>query len=639
MASTIRIKRSGVAGNPSTLGAGELAYSAADSSAVQGGDRLYIGFGTETNGNASNHIVIGGEYFTSKLDHALGTLTTDSAVLVDSNKKINEFYVDNLGFDGNTITSTDSNGDINLSPDGAGRTVAGNLYVDDGATVRSIQEYIEDISGGQIEGTPSAVSVSYDDPTGTTTIDLVETGVVPQTYGSESKIPQIAIDASGRITSASEKDVATSLSISGDNGTSGQVDLLDNTINFTGSGPLTVEVSDPGTTTETVTVSIEDASATQKGVASFDSTNFLVSGDAEVSAKSITLGSSTLDLGSTTSSIDGLNQIDVDNIRINGNTISATSTDGDVVISPDGSGVVDADDSRIVNVNAPSNSKDAANKQYVDNVAQGLQALPSADVATTQELVGVYDSGAGTISSSSPGAFPNIDGVEVSVGDNILVKDQSNLHENGSYVLVTKGDSTTNWVIQRCEFCNETEEVLGAFEFVVGGSQYLNTGWVATTPSDFVLGSTDATSDTNGFSTRGDIVWVQFSGAGTFTAGSNLSLDGTEFNLNENVSITSLVASIDLEITSTDNITFNGDGSVDSAPFLVAGGGVVEKDFVVGGNAAIASTAESTSISTGALVVEGGVGIVKDVFVGQNITGSGAETSALDGFEIDGGTY
>jgi len=120
MASTIRIKRSGTAGNPSTLGAGELAYSAADASSVSGGDRLYVGFGTETNGNAANHIVIGGEYFTSKLDHTLGALTADSAVLVDSNKKINEFFVDNLGFDGNTISSTDTNGDINVVPNGTG---------------------------------------------------------------------------------------------------------------------------------------------------------------------------------------------------------------------------------------------------------------------------------------------------------------------------------------------------------------------------------------------------------------------------------------------------------------------------------------------------------------------------------------
>jgi hypothetical protein len=96
MASTIRIKRSGVSGNPSALAAGELAYSAADAASVQGGDRLYIGFGTETDGNAAEHIVIGGKFFTSMLDHAKGTLTADSALVVDSNKKIDELRSMNL---------------------------------------------------------------------------------------------------------------------------------------------------------------------------------------------------------------------------------------------------------------------------------------------------------------------------------------------------------------------------------------------------------------------------------------------------------------------------------------------------------------------------------------------------------------
>ncbi len=75
MASIIRIKRSSTSGNPTTLGAGELAYSALTNNDSNGGDRLYIGIGTETAGDAANHIVIGGKYFTDLLDHTRGTLT------------------------------------------------------------------------------------------------------------------------------------------------------------------------------------------------------------------------------------------------------------------------------------------------------------------------------------------------------------------------------------------------------------------------------------------------------------------------------------------------------------------------------------------------------------------------------------
>ena len=61
MASIIRIKRSSTNGNPATLGAGELAYSALSGTISNGGDRLYIGIGTETSGNAANHVVVGGK--------------------------------------------------------------------------------------------------------------------------------------------------------------------------------------------------------------------------------------------------------------------------------------------------------------------------------------------------------------------------------------------------------------------------------------------------------------------------------------------------------------------------------------------------------------------------------------------------
>lgn len=121
MASIIRIKRSTVTGNPTTLAAGELAYSAlTDGGANNGGDRLYIGIGAETNGNAANHFVIGGKYFTDMLDQTPGTLTASSAIVVDANSKIDLLNVDNLTLNGNTISSTDTNGNILLDPAGSG---------------------------------------------------------------------------------------------------------------------------------------------------------------------------------------------------------------------------------------------------------------------------------------------------------------------------------------------------------------------------------------------------------------------------------------------------------------------------------------------------------------------------------------
>ena len=121
MSTIIKIKNSGVSGSPSALATGELAYSFLAGSLANGGDRLYIGTGTEDiAGEAANIEVIGGTYFTSKLDHAPGTLTAGSALIVDANSKIDIFNVDNLRLDGNTISSTDANGDITVAPNGVG---------------------------------------------------------------------------------------------------------------------------------------------------------------------------------------------------------------------------------------------------------------------------------------------------------------------------------------------------------------------------------------------------------------------------------------------------------------------------------------------------------------------------------------
>jgi hypothetical protein len=129
MATIIKIKRSSGTAQPN-LGQGELGYSwgtgtytDAQSATVTSYGKMYLGTGTETSGVAANIEVIGGKYFTDMLDHGHGTLTANSAVLVDSTKKINEFFVDNLGLDGNTISSTNTDGDINIDPNGTGEIV------------------------------------------------------------------------------------------------------------------------------------------------------------------------------------------------------------------------------------------------------------------------------------------------------------------------------------------------------------------------------------------------------------------------------------------------------------------------------------------------------------------------------------
>jgi len=118
MASNILIKRSTGSTAPGTITYGELALTTgANGTQANAGDRLFAG---DNNGAAQ---VVGGRFFTDMLDHVHGTVTASSAVLVDSNSKVDTWNVDDINLNANVITTATTDADLIFRANGTGKLV------------------------------------------------------------------------------------------------------------------------------------------------------------------------------------------------------------------------------------------------------------------------------------------------------------------------------------------------------------------------------------------------------------------------------------------------------------------------------------------------------------------------------------
>ena len=275
----IRIKRSGSGGSPGALAQGEMGYSFLGGTQSNGGDRLYIGTGTETGGVAANIAVIGGKYFTDKLSHVPGTLTANSAIITDPDNKIDLLNVDNITINGNEISSTNLNGNIILNPNGSGvidassaqiinlanpsanshavtlsylqSTFSSSLLItgDSGSDTITLTNETLNFAGGT--GLTSVVSSN------TVTINLDNTAVTPGSYGNTTSIATFTVDQQGRLTAAGAANIATVLTVAGDTGGTDGVSLINDTLTISGGTGLTSVVSN-----NNITVNLDDTAVT-----------------------------------------------------------------------------------------------------------------------------------------------------------------------------------------------------------------------------------------------------------------------------------------------------------------------------------------------------------------------------------------
>jgi hypothetical protein len=322
-------------------------------------------------------------------------------------------------------------------------------------------------------------------------------------------------------------------------------------------------------------------------------------------------------LGGTSTSLAGLTEVTIDNLNFNGNTISSIDTNGDIVLSPNGTGKVDVAGSIITGLAEPVNANDAVTKGYVDTVAEGLHVHEAAVVATTGTLATLsggtvtYDNGTAGVGATltlSVG-LTTLDGVTLTNGMRILVKDQATQAHNGMYV------RTSETVLTRSADFNTAAEINGGdFTFVEQGTLYGSTGWVQTI--EVLTVGTD------------NIIWQQFSGSGTFTAGAGLTISGTEFNV----------------VGTADRITVNPD-SVDIASTYVGQTSITTLGTITTGTwngTTIGSAYGGTGISSynyGDLLVANVSGSLAALSVGTSgkVLQSNGNTVVYG--DVDGGTY
>lgn len=279
MASIVRIKRSEVSGNPAVLGAGELAYTALADNGSNGGDRLYIGMGTETSGNAVNHVIIGGKRYTDMVDAATNANTAGTLVKRDSNGDFTARYI-TADLIGNSATTTKWLNARSLS-----------LTGDATATLASVD---------------GSANVS-------TAITLATVNSNVGSFGSTTAIPVLTVNAKGLVTAVSTVSVATNLSIAGGTGTD-TVNLLSDTLTFAGgvgvattvtNNQVSFAIGQPVATTDNVTFN----NVTVNGSLNSDditAANISVAGNATITGN-LTVQGTTTTVNSTAVAIADVN--------------------------------------------------------------------------------------------------------------------------------------------------------------------------------------------------------------------------------------------------------------------------------------------------------------------------------------------
>ena len=331
------------------------------------------------------------------------------------------------------------------------------------------------------------------------TISITATGVTAATYGSATQVPVIAVNAQGQITSASNVTITA--------GGIGAITAVNGTANE-------ITTSQIGTV---VTASLPSALTFTGKTVTNGTFNMAVA----------TVGSDTVTTNTATQTLTGKTISGASNTLTNIGNSSLTNsslTVGTTNIALGATSLTLGGLTSVTVTQDPTAALQLATKQYVDALVQGLDPKASCVAATTANI---------TLSGTQ-----TIDGVALVAGDRCLVKNQTTQANNGIYVV-----SASTWT--RSLDMDVWAEVPGAFTFIEQGTTQADTGWVCTSNAGGTIGVTA-------------ITFVQFAGVGSYTAGTGLTLTGTQFSITN----TAVTAAAYGSATQVGTFTVNAQGQL-----------------------------------------------------------------------------
>ena len=271
-------------------------------------------------------------------------------------------------------------------------------------------------------------------------------------------------------------------------------------------------------------------------------------------------------------------------------------------------GAVSMNSQKITGLADPTGDNDAANKGYVDGVAQGLDVKDSVVATTTAN---------GTLSS----AFANgqsIDGVTLQTGDRILIKNQTTASQNGIYNVNASGAPS------RTTDMATGANAAGAFVFVEQGTINAENGFTCTSDTGSAVVGTN------------NLTFAQFSGAGQVIAGDGLDKSGNTLSVdlkaNGGLVIESTEIAVKLDASSITGTLAIGDGGTGAttatAALTALGLSNYAKTLIDDADAAAART----TLGLGSISTQAANSVA---ITGGSIT----NLTTFDGITIDGGSY